>query len=57
MKQYTDTERVDWLEQNDYPCFERWSSGWGLLIHEHDTLREAIDYEMRSPELAPQPEK
>jgi len=41
-----DTERLDWLEENDYPCFERWSSGWGLAVHDKPSLRDAIDAEM-----------
>lgn len=34
---------LDWLEENDYPCFERWSTGWGLNIHDSATLRDAIN--------------
>ena len=41
-----DTYRLDWLEKNDYPSFERWSTGWGRTTHDHPTLRNAIDFEM-----------
>lgn len=45
----TDAERLDWLEANDYPSFERWSTGWGMNVpHVYASLREAIDAEMEA---------
>jgi hypothetical protein len=38
-----DRARLDWLEREGYPAFERWSTGWGLDEHEWPTLRAAID--------------
>ena len=51
-KALKDTRRIDWLEENDYPSFERWSTGWGLTVHDQPTLRAAIDIEMATPSNA-----
>ena len=52
-KALTDTYRLDWLEENDYPSFERWSTGWGRTTHDQPTLRDAIDFEMNPQPLRP----